>query len=105
MDGPNSEVKLFVFLQQQLSGLKYFPRLQDEPQILGTTNGTIGNRKLFNCHKNHGKFVPMSDLVKEEDFFNIITGINQIDFIIPAIYVLSRSAKRCTKYEQMQLQI
>ena len=48
--------------------------VQDEPQILGTTNGTIGGRKLFQCHQNHGKFVPISDLVKEEDFFNIVTG-------------------------------
>ena len=48
--------------------------LQDEPQILGTTNGSIGGRKYFQCHKNHGKFVLLSDLVKEEEFFNIITG-------------------------------
>ena len=48
--------------------------LQDEPQILGTTNGSIGNRRLFQCHQNHGKFVPMSDLVKEEEFFSIISG-------------------------------
>ena len=47
---------------------------QDEPQILGTTNGTIGNRKLFQCHQNHGKFVPISEIVKEEEFFSIITG-------------------------------
>ena len=47
---------------------------QDEPQILGTTNGTIGNRRLFQCHANHGKFVPMSELVKEEEFFAIISG-------------------------------
>ena len=47
---------------------------QDEPQILGTTDGTIGNRKLFQCHQNHGKFVPISEIVKEEEFFSILTG-------------------------------
>ena len=48
--------------------------LQDEPQILGTTNGSIGNRRLFQCHPNHGMFVPMSELVKEEDFLHLISG-------------------------------
>eukprot|EP00092_Neocalanus_flemingeri_P006993 GFUD01007550.1.p1 GENE.GFUD01007550.1~~GFUD01007550.1.p1 ORF type:complete len:926 (+),score=211.08 GFUD01007550.1:283-3060(+) len=46
--------------------------LLDEPQILGTSNGSYGNRHLFHCHPHHGKFVPISELVKEEEFFNIL---------------------------------
>ena len=48
--------------------------MKDEPQILGTTNGSIGSRKLFQCHPNHGMFVPMSEVMKEEDFFNVLSG-------------------------------
>ena len=45
---------------------------QDEPQILGTCNGSYANRSLFHCHPNHGKFVPLAELVKEEEFFNML---------------------------------
>jgi len=70
-----------IFQHQMVAGISL-----DEPQILGTTNGSIGGRKYFQCHKNHGKFVLLSDLVKEEEFFNIITG-TQRD---------TRSTSRCS---------
>jgi len=56
-----------LFHHQMVAGL-----FLDEPQILGTCNGSFANRKLFHCHPNHGKFVPLAELVKEEDFFNML---------------------------------
>ena len=54
--------------------------VEDEPQILGTCNGSYKSRQLFSCHPNHGKFIPVSELIKEEDFFTLLAGMHVLSY-------------------------
>jgi hypothetical protein len=41
--------------------------LQEKP--IGDCSGMYKKQQLFQTKKNHGKFIPLMSLVKEEDFF------------------------------------
>jgi hypothetical protein len=48
-----------------LKNVAYF--LQEKP--IGDCSGMHRKQQLFQTKKNHGKFIPLISLVKEEDFF------------------------------------
>jgi hypothetical protein len=40
-----------------------------QENAVGDCSGTYKKQQLFQAKKNHGKFIPLMSLVKEEDFF------------------------------------